>query len=238
MTATDKRVEFKVRPGTQDALVFREVVAENQYRLPDQLDGVVFDVGANIGAFALACHCRGAEEVWCFEPDLENFNALVWNTAAWKETTGYFRKAMWRSDRHERPTFSGYPANSTACGTMIPNAQVGGVQGHVPVECTSLDRMLFGASVPIRLLKIDAEGSEYPILYTSRMLDRVEEIIGECHDLVLAGLAGQVPIEGFGPADFTMAGMKRFLESQGFKVEWVPEAANNKINSLFWAKRK
>jgi len=33
----------------------------------------------------------------------------------------------------------------------------------------------------VRLLKIDCEGSEFPILYTSKMLEYVDEIVGELH---------------------------------------------------------
>jgi hypothetical protein len=35
----------------------------------------------------------------------------------------------------------------------------------------------------IKLLKLDCEGSEFPILLTSRLLGKVEKIIGEYHEI-------------------------------------------------------
>jgi hypothetical protein len=45
----------------------------------------------------------------------------------------------------------------------------------------------------IKLLKLDCEGSEFPILLTSRLLARVEKIIGEYHEVDTATMQSLDP---------------------------------------------
>jgi hypothetical protein len=51
------------------------------------------------------------------------------------------------------------------------------------VKAVSLDEIV-DAARSIRFLKIDCEGSEWPILYTCTKLDQIQEIAGEYHEHV------------------------------------------------------
>ena len=55
---------FRFREGTFDDWVFRSVVEENEYSLPERFepDDVILDVGMHIGSFCHAAALRGAVE--------------------------------------------------------------------------------------------------------------------------------------------------------------------------------
>lgn len=245
MTAESDIVDFQLRHGTQDKQVFDEVYVKNQYRLPDSLpaDSLVIDIGANIGAFAVACLMRGAGTVVCFEPCQHNFQQLVKNTAGWPGRVAAFNAAVWRSDKNERIKFVGSTKN-TACGGVAPwdsNAVGDFTMAPVFVESMGLDDLLLhatdGGIRKVDILKIDAEGSEYPILYTSKRLQVVDKIIGETHQFSSSWPDEDISILEFSTREACAAGMKRFLENQGFSVTQADESPDNTICTLFFAQR-
>ncbi len=237
-----KKFTFLMRPDTQDQLVFQEVVAENQYRLKDRLPdkGAIIDIGANIGAFAVACLIRGAGHVVCFEPDAGCFNILCQNMSAWTGKVDVLNAAVWRKD--EPAVFQGCE-DKTACGYVIPQRLLKIKRLSVPT--TDLDSIIESVTEDgsrINLLKIDAEAGEYPILYTSELLHKVDEIVGETHDYAEmdkppGGALTNEQVHGFPAERCNIRGMTAFLESQGFVVHAVAESNTNKINHLFWASR-
>ena len=94
------------------------------------------------------------------------------------------------------------------------------------VETISLDQILFAASDalrrPIRLLKIDCEGSEYPILFTSTHLHVVEEICGEYHDVAPETVPERAKVPGhYEP--FDRFALKEFFEEQGWSIVLQPQ---------------
>lgn len=234
------RVNIESRPGTQDAHAFREVIVQNGYRLPTYLSGLVIDIGAHIGCFSVACLLRGVKSLWAFEPDLSNFHLLEKNL---QHHVGAhtLNAAVWRSDRHEPLTFSGYPGGFNACGTCLPGAVLeGGYQEMRPVETIGLDAVIDAATGNgslrrVRLLKIDAEGAEFPALGTCTKLGLVDEICGECHEFG-PELALSLPdLPWF--HKFTMDELAEFLKKQGFSVEAAVNPHSPRLH-LFWAKRK
>ena len=76
----------------------------------------------------------------------------------------------------------------------------------------------------MRLLKIDAEGAEYPTLLTAEKLHLVDEICGESHN--------NVPWQDELPG---IAGLTQRLEEQGFVVTHIDNGPNT---SIFWARRQ
>ncbi len=252
MLATENRLCVRLRPNSQDMEVFQTVLAGNSYHLPDHFEPTdhIIDVGAHCGLFAVACALRGAGEIDCYEPDEENCQLLLENCDRWIDTESYegpnihlVKGAVWGADMWagDHLIFTGHANGANACGTLIPGACVEGINRRLVVPIHTLNdaimAALCGNSARVRLLKIDAEGAEYPALYTCTMLDKIDEIVGECHDLTVSKLASGIPIPGFTEQDFTMEGMKRFLERKGFKVRYTRESFTNAINSIFWATR-
>jgi FkbM family methyltransferase len=186
------------RPGTIDRLIFTDVVAANEYGLPDHLApaDVVIDVGAHIGSFAYAAVRRGCQQVWAFEPDRENVRLATAHLQP-EIDAGRVRlspKAVWRSDRDdEQLRLDGYqpvpPSFHGMAGCVnTGNGSVLWGRGE-PVDKIALDAVIDeivrdrSVRGRVRLLKLDCEGAEWPILLTSNRLSLIDEIVGEFHEL-------------------------------------------------------
>jgi hypothetical protein len=71
----------------------------------------------------------------------------------------------------------------------------------------------------VKLLKIDCEGSEFPILLTSRRLDHVERVVGEIHEQeegIMKVLDPHTRVPGY--AAYRVENLVARLESFGFAV--------------------
>ncbi len=221
---------FTFRPGTVDRLVFEQVAVYNEYRLPDRMAGaVVLDVGAHIGSFAYACAARGAAEVWCVEAEPGNCALLRQNLGRLllPGLRCVLFGAAWRSDR---------PA-----GTVRVRAE-GFNTGHAlvtegdgaEVPALPFDQLVGlvtdGGRRRIGWLKLDCEGSEFPILFTTRRLGLVDRVCGEYH---LA--EAHRPLLAVDGHEAGRAGLRRRLEAEGFAVE-LTEPDGDGLGH-FWAHR-
>ncbi len=224
-----------VRLGTLDDAIWTDVNRRNEYSLPDRFDptDVILDIGMHIGSFSFACLRRGAKAVIGFEPHPENAALAALNLKRFGERGEVRQVAVWRSDVPDGTLrlHTSYDATNTG----------GGVAGDVAgmeIAAVGFDSVIESAltrfQVPrLRLVKIDCEGSEYPILMTSRCLDRVAAICGEYHES-----PGPIPdtIRVPGVEVFDRNTLKRFLESQGYRVELRQHTPNPHIG-LFFANR-
>jgi FkbM family methyltransferase len=209
--------KLALRPASWDGLIVENVL-RGEYGPIDVRDALVVDVGAHIGAFAILAARQGARRVLAYEPDAENFRLLTIN-ASRHPAIEPRRAAVWRSDRDERSLAwraSTNPRN-TGGGTVLDAASIAGVAVDrataQDVDAVSLDGIV-AASGEIGLLKIDAEGSEYPILATSRRLDRVAAIVGEIHAVEGVDASMHVP----GVDAWTPDALLDLLEARGFEV--------------------
>lgn len=211
---------FTFRPGTIDPVVYRHVVVENEYRIPPRLEpeGLILDIGAHIGSFSHLCWSAGARRIEAFEADSANA-ALARQNLAYAAIP-VREIAVWRSDRtHDTLYHSGYTAMA-ADGPDPVAVNTGG--GHVfapkgrPVETLPLDVLIGDREVS--LLKLDCEGSEFPILLTSSRLANVRRIVGEYH--IRRDIPPALSIEGVD--HFTPGVLVDHLVSQCFRVEVCP----------------
>jgi len=212
-----------LREFTNDVDAFAEVYWQNEYRLPDQIgpDDVILDIGAHIGCFALACVKRGAKRVVCYEPEASNFALLARNTAPYLQYVEIHNAAVWRSDRVEQTRIVyGGKGRTTDC-------QIFSDYGDI-VHSVQFDTILKNLG-KVRLCKLDCEGSEYPILYTSKELARVREFAGESHEhLKYVGC----------PQECSINGIVNFLNNNGFEAEGVRNPRGGGAVYWFFAKRK
>jgi FkbM family methyltransferase len=210
------------RPGTIDHLVYRSVVECNEYRIPAFLSAtdLIIDVGAHIGSFSWLCWSRGARNIEAFEPESENLACLRRNLG--NTSVRVFPLGVWRSDRCGDVLYhSGYrPMLPDGPDPVGMNTGIGNVfaTSGPPVETIALDDIIGDRTVSI--LKLDCEGSEYPILLTAKKLKNVRRIIGEYHLVkeipVTARVAG---FEAYSP-DVLVDLFTRL----GFRVELVPSS--------------
>jgi FkbM family methyltransferase len=227
------------RDGTWDRDIWRCVDELNEYRLPDRFGpgDRILDLGAHVGAFTYACLRRGAGHVTAYEADSANYDLLVHNLmkachAAHRASLHF--AAVWRSDRPAGLlSHGGYPdAHNTGGGGVFWGAPGGQAVPAVPFD-VAIVRTLGPAGPPLRLVKLDIEGSEWPCLLTSRNLRLVQALCGEYH-AVPAGIPEHARVEGF-PA-YTPEVLKGFLAAQGFgRVTLEP---TDERLGRFWAERE
>lgn len=160
--AADKKLFY--RPDTYDHFILEELWKNDEYFLEQvQLpsEGVIIDIGAHIGAFALrADYLFPARRMLVFEPFYDNYKVLKNNiiTNRCRNITP-FRAAvtgsgnripLYISERNTAGHSSVYEENSNVI--FVPAMQLEQVFKKYHVN-------------KIALLKIDCEGGEYDILY-------------------------------------------------------------------------
>lgn len=157
----DTEVYFVGRDNSHtDHLVVKETWVENVYRITeDDLDdtGVVIDIGANIGAVSLWAARLGAQVV-AVEPDPDNLDCLRTNLA--NNPTLADRVTVLPVAVTPRPeTVTLQPDHGDSHIIESPT------DTSVEVEGITLEQVYLRSGVAYcDVLKIDAEGSEYPVL--------------------------------------------------------------------------
>jgi FkbM family methyltransferase len=230
---------FAFRPGTNDEAMFRHLTTHNEYEIPERFepDQIVVDIGLHIGGFSFLALSRGARRVVGFEAEPGNAACARQNLARFGDRAEVIPKAVWRSDR---------PAGrlNLTLSDDAPNTGGNSVLWESPgpgVEAVALDDALLqitdGGRRRVNLLKIDCEGSEFPILLTARRLDLVDRIAGEFHEIGNARNPRVIPeharVDGV-PA-FTVEALAAALERAGFTVRW--RRHEDSFLGLFFAER-
>ena len=216
------RCYWQFRPGTLDRAIFDGVVVFNEYQLPDTFkpDDIVLDIGTHIGSFCLAAFLRGAGSIHGFEPDRQNYELAVANLRPFAGRVCIHNKAVWRSDRRgDRLFFGGYADTNTAGGSVL--FDTAGHQLEVEAFDDIVREVTGNGKKRIRLVKIDCEGAEFPILLTSRTLHWIDAICGEYHEINdgrynAEQITDVARVQGV--ERFTMEELTRCLERAGFTV--------------------
>jgi FkbM family methyltransferase len=230
--------------GTVDEYVFQQVFHCNEYELPHALasSDIVIDVGAHIGCYALAAAFRGSRRVVGIEANGANF-ALAAINLKHRIESGAIRLilgAVWRSDANDDTLrCEPFPHLDTLINTggsgVLP-----GPGNSAAVPKLALDELLVeetrGGTERVRFLKLDCEGSEWPILLTASRLDLVDEIVGEFHEFGGEHDGLQTPYRIAGCDRFTSDMLKDVLERAGFAVEIRRNQVARRLG-LFFARR-
>lgn len=236
---------FTFRPNTMDQYVYTQVVTNNEYKLDRGFKpkDIIVDIGGHIGSFSYACWLRGADTIHLFEANPENATMCRLNLADTSVTV--HETAVWRSDERFVDTLYHTGFDETAHGANTGGGNVlwgSHVEKRVAVPATRFDTIIddllaLHGKKRIRLVKIDAETSEFPILLTSSRLDVIDEIIGEFHEVGGEYNDNYIPdhakVDGF--SEFTMQNLGHFLAEKGFNVHYV-RYTNSNIGHFF-AKR-
>lgn len=203
---------FQTR-GSWDRLVMRWVLRWDEYGVLEMGLGAsdaVIDVGGHIGSFTFAAWWAGSRRICTFEPDPENFTLLDANTGRLAGVT-LQQAALVRGDLEAGAVeLARYNGNNTGSSSVL-------FGGDREVPARSVDTLLRELG-SVRLLKLDCEGSEFPILLTSRELARVQMIVGEYHEVPAASmnqLAVAARVEGVDAYDAGTLG--RHLQAAGFQ---------------------
>jgi FkbM family methyltransferase len=228
------------RSGTLDHAIYNGVVIHNEYRLPAAFApaDVVIDIGGHIGAFAEAVLSRGCRNVTCIEPDQGNFDIAAAYLKPHIEDgcLRLERAAAWRSDPNgDRLRLDGYhpfPKSFPGMQGILNTGNASVIWGRgEPVEKLAFDDIVDRATGHgerrVRLLKLDCEGAEWPILLTSQRLHLIDEICGEFHEIggafyeIGEDRPAQAPVFSFqGVESFSVELLAAHLRAAGFAVTW------------------
>lgn len=221
---------WRLRPRTLDGRIVRHVVLDNEYRLPDRFspEDMILDIGAHIGSFAYLALRRGAGVVHCIEPDPSNFVLLEHNLSPYRDRVRLHHAAAWRSDESVSRLSLHNPHAARNTGAH----QVTTLEHDTSVEAIAFDELIARFEA-VRLVKLDCEGAEWPILLTSRRLGQVQAIHGEYH---LGPLPEAFRVAGF--PDFSEELLRRVLEERGFAVTMQPLPPVPHPCGLFFAHRR
>jgi FkbM family methyltransferase len=249
------------RNGTLDEAIFNAVVGTNEYRLPERFAAgdIVIDVGAHIGSFAQAVLARGCRNVTGIEADGANFEIAAEYLRSQLES-GHLklvRAAAWRSDRNsDELRFDGYhpfPKSFTGMEGILNTGNGSVIWGSgEPVAKIAfdeiVDRVTKCGEHRVRLLKLDCEGAEWPILLTSQRLGLIDEICGEFHEIggqfleIGEDRPGKQPVFAFANVEkFTIDVLVEHLSAAGFTVTWqrhVRPGGSPEGLGLFFATRE
>lgn len=215
---------FVLRPNTSDRIMQQDIWEKNEYQITDTFNptDLIIDIGAHIGLFSHFCWQRGARRILAFEPFPENFALCQSNLAATSATVA--KKAVWRSDLSTEPSLF-----LTELATMHPDgpdpiepgtintgtSSVFGKTGET-VDTIALDDIIGDRTV--RVLKLDCEGSEFPILLTAKRLKQVQYLVGEYHLMDI--WPSQALANGY--TKYTLGDLANCLTSLHFRVDFVP----------------
>lgn len=160
------------RPHTSDLMVIQEVYYLNcyQYKPEYAKDGIILDIGANIGAFSLLAGEDGAT-VHAYEPEPHNYELLVNNLKSENITSVTpYNVAV------------GKPGTVNYIEDIQGSSHLSftGAREGVEVTVVGLDEIV---TEPVGFMKMDCEGSEYDIIkYASdETLKKIKRIAIEFH---------------------------------------------------------
>jgi FkbM family methyltransferase len=200
---------IRVRNAPMDMHIMHRVLGRDEYRLdafrPGELDTVV-DVGGHLGFFAVRA-APLARRVLTFEPFEENFEILSGNVAHLPNVKPV-RMAVGPDEGEQEFHVSEIPS----AGTFFP------VERHPTVKVVRVPTVTLSAAfrdqgvTSCDLLKIDAEGAEYPILHSmpAGLWPRIRRICLEYDPLPAP------------PPKWTGEGLEELLRRAGYRVRRVP----------------
>ncbi len=234
---------FVFRPGTCDEEIFQVVATNNEYRLPDSFnpDDIILDIGSHIGSFSYAAALRGSHNVHTFEAFQANYDCATRNLATLSNQVTVHQSAVWRSDTKETLYFNALEDVNTAAGHVLGNE-------GTAVDALGLDeiinRVTSNGQKRVRLIKLDCEGSEFPILLTAKTLHLVDQIVGEYHNFTTQHgaehpfhkIADKARVLGF--ERYTIDELADTLRRNGFEVTVEPHAKIPTLAGLFFAVRR
>ena len=155
-----------VNPQSYD---LKELIREYDF----ENDDVIIDIGAKKGNFAEVCLERGSKSVFCYEPTPGLFEEIRLNTKI-SDHVLMSEKAVWSK--------TGLVISYLVNETNQEQSTAFTKNGNYRVETVSLDDVI-SEHEQIRLLKIDANGAEYPILMNCTQMHKIHEIIVKIHDI-------------------------------------------------------
>jgi len=135
---------------------------------------VVYDLGANIGAFSIACSNYEVKKIYSFEPHPEIYDCLNYNLNVYGKNCTAYNRAI--SDKFKKVKFGN---TETTVGSSINE------NGTFDVDVINLEQFVLENNLELpTYLKIDIEGSEYEFFENTsdNFFEKVHSIFFEFHN--------------------------------------------------------
>lgn len=156
----------------------------NPHKFSIEPDDIVVDIGANIGVFSLFAACKTRNKIYAYEPFPANIELVNRNIQANNITNVVTEKAAVTDKIGSAKLF----ISKTSDGhTVFDHSIEGKLPEYIEVPTVTLQSIFDDNNLEhIDFLKIDCEGSEWPILMSTpkEYLKRIRKIAMEFHDNV------------------------------------------------------
>lgn len=183
---------------------------------------VIVEIGANVGTFAIYAAAKNpGVRLYSYEPIPENYEALIRNinkNGLQDRVSTFNLGVAGASGKRDFLYLASSPEHSFI--------KTEGYDHAVAIDCLSLREILDSNSLAkVDLLKINAEGAEYEILYSApqECFDRIDEIRMEYHD-------------GQNVEKHDLAHLKIFLEQAGYVTTHLYQ--HTPLEGFIWLKRR
>jgi hypothetical protein len=206
------------RNKTNDENVFNNVFNLNEYKLIElPEESVVVDIGAHIGSFSLKAFEKGSRNIFSFEANIHNSLISKYNCEPYNIKV--FNKAV-RGNKNLLSVSSSFAGKGEHLPEIINYGGIAIGLGN-DVEVTTLEEILNLVGGNIDILKLDCEGSEYPIIFESNkdVFNNIKYIVGEIHP-------GTLPInfcEGFVN---NATNLEQYLKEQNYETKFIVNTEN------------
>tara|TARA_R110002020_G_scaffold457236_1_gene674082 strand:+ start:657 stop:1298 length:642 start_codon:yes stop_codon:yes gene_type:complete len=159
-----------IRDKTYDKQIVNEVSRCYDWMQPE--NEIVLDVGACFGAYSVLASQQNAKAIYCYEPEINNYNLCVENVKNYKNITA-FNSALVNNDEKE---VSFYLTNGINKGNFSTTSFRG--RKEIKVKAENFDYIL--DKYKPSTIKMDCEGSEY-FLLQKPLPEYVKKITLEIH---------------------------------------------------------
>ena len=193
---------FHIRKNTSDKFTIDEIWKHGVYNTEIKRGDIVIDLGANIGSFTIFAAKKSVNgKVLAFEPEYSNYQQLVKNVNLNKLTNTFcYRLGI----AHKKCTLPLFLSDINKGASSIYESSTKKIE---KINCVSLKSIFkLGNIKKIDLLKMDIEGAEYDILFSTPeyVFQRINSIILEFHDFL--------------NIKYNHKKLITFLEKKGFKI--------------------
>lgn len=163
---------IQCRNGTYDSYIVKEI--QRSYGMLDVKDKVVFDIGANIGAFTVWASKHGAKLTCAFEPEQYNFEMLMLNILKLEENQSLYNVALTTGDDKDAELWL------APSGKNPGNSSLTSRRGRSPITVKTMNFYNVLEEYKPEVIKMDVEGAEFDLLEYG-LPDYVKQIAMEIH---------------------------------------------------------